>query len=1129
MMVEQGIQVKSEVWIPAIKGNERNVYDRAKVISIDDEKKTCVVCLSCDKRSEHVLSLNEVQLTNPRVTADMTSLNRINEAGILHNLKVRSEKDLPYTNMGSVLVSVNPLHSVPDPDLEEGKPFPLDTPHPYAIAENAFKNMIFCFERQKQHQRYIQQKERAGEDVSDEAEIELVVNQSCVISGESGSGKTEASKRVLHHLVNRSSNEVIEADRERQLDRRLYGIGPILEAFGNASTVCNHNSSRFGKFSKLHFIQRSQSGTKGKTWNLVGASVETYLLEQSRVTSHVQGERNFHVFHQLLSCADDDMRHNFGLPTKKEDGILEFNFMQSTSSSSKRLGGSKNAVGKENKRGIGGRRGSSGGGSKRNLLSSPGKTLGSNKNHVAKRDPVVILKTDTSNFKLLKEALHHIGKKDNDIMTLLGSVAGILHIGNIEFKEDVPDQAKHLDEGRSSKALKMSTKLLGLDESELLELLTTREVKAGFETITAALNLEDAVYTRNALAKWTYRTIFDWIVSEINKCLLAGYKEKEEVCDLPFIGVLDIFGFESFAKNGFEQLLINYTNESLQSTFNYQVFVAEADLYKREGLILKDDPFECPTDDGDCLDLIEGTEQKPGILIEIDTVSRGPRPTDDKLNNRLHIAFKGVRSFPRPHPKDMQTTFNIAHYAGIVQYTVGDFVLKNNDSIPSKMGLIMAKSHNPIIKEAFERKTSKNGNKCKGRPIKCKTVVANFSSQINSLIETLESTKCSFIRCVKPNPEMKWARGTNWFNNEYVNEQLKCLSIPQTAAVLKSGFPTRIPYDSLVSAYKSALPEDALNIWRRSAAIATKSEEKSEGVVSDNSKNGRAFCAALFWAFKVPPEAYRLGLTKVFFSSGMIDLLDRIMSEAASWSSKDGSESPEKIEVGKRFKLYYARMSWRRCYAKVISTNAFIRLLEHSRRSGGAARAIQRMVRTFMLRKTIEKRINKRRTRLQQEAELKRKQKEKEEREAAVAAQREAQQKNRGNLSPAQAYVNSIKKKPSLNVDTENHAGSANLPPPGNSFRKQCRSGKKIISSGWGVNQITTPKGSIAPDFIEQLKTQLGDSMAEEKIALQEEKNKLKKELDEIKVTQDNEIDSLREEIALLKKAMPFTHVLHIY
>lgn len=1109
--------MESDVWIPACKGNEREVYELAKVLSMDDDEKHCLVKASSGPQVR--LSINDLQLTNPRVVPDMTSLYHINDAGILHNLKIRSEKELPYTMMGSVLVSVNPLHYIPDPAVGSNKTLPADVPHPYSIAENAFKNMTFSFERRVQVARQIDIMSRAGQDVSSMNSIELVVNQSVVISGESGSGKTEAGKRVLSHLVSRTA----QSSAESKLDVQLAGVGPILEGFGNASTVCNHNSSRFGKFSKLHFLQSSQERSRGKTWELVGATVETYLLEKSRVVNHSNGERNFHVFYQLINGADDAMRKKFDLPAKIQDA-RKFRYMTPGMLSQSVSNEGASSAGGASDRG-GGRTRRRGGAPPAAAPAKGGMTKTMTVSNERYLEPH-ILEKDSRNFGYLQSALRDIGKSDQEIEDLFAVVAGILHIGNIQFVNDEAtsdDAARVSEDGRL--ALHKAATLLGVNEAALVSLLLEKEVKAGLEVITKCLDVTEAQYARDALAKWTYGIVFDYLVHEVNTVLMSSYKADTPLAELPFIGVLDIFGFESFVKNGFEQLLINYTNESLQSTFNYQVFVAEADLYKQEGLILAGEPFACPDDDGACLDLFEGKPGMAGLLVEIDSESRAPKPTDDKMNRRLHQCFGKEKAFPKPHPRDLDTKFLISHYAGVVEYTVGDFVEKNNDRVPEKMHALMRAASNSVASVAFDKCSGSQGSsKAK------KTVVANFGHQIRGLVGTLESTKCSFIRCVKPNPEMKYAPGTNWFNNQYVNEQLKCLSIPQTAAVLKSGFPTRIEYDSIVSAYQSALPPDALEVWQRS---------NNNG----NKQNSRTFVCALFWAFKVPNEAYRLGLSRVFFSSGMIDLLDRIMKEAAAWAQDEGKQSEEKLEVGRRFKLYYARLRWRRCAAKVIACNKFVAVLKASRARGNAARIAQRSVRSFLFRRKIAKRVEKRieaklaaERKAREEAEQKQRDEAERKRKeaikqgtasrqdaASVFGQQQHQQGQQHTPPKAPGKPTLEKNKPGLVIDPST-SSSSQLPPlqkssddSNASTRQRYRSSKRI-SGGWNLSgALRTPRGSLNPDFLELV------DLAQQGI---------KKENQELRAANErlrSDLEELKADLALLRKATtPFQHVLHI-
>ncbi|CAM9750268.1 unnamed protein product, partial [Ectocarpus sp. 8 AP-2014] len=504
LMRAETIAVGSDIWTDDEEGE---VWTIAEVVH---QENTMLTVRYKSTGEEHKIDLGfgETFPTNPRVVPDMTSLHHIHEAGILHNLRERSKlrNQRPYTFMGTILIAVNPLQRVPSPDMRDymDKSLNPETPHPYAIAELAYHQMRLGAGRK-------------------------MANQSIVVSGESGAGKTETSKIILSFLTRRSVGGVAN------LDQKVVDSSPILESFGNAKTLRNNNSSRFGKFLKLQF-------TKDK-YRLAGAFIETYLLEKSRVLTQGTGERNFHILYQLVagaSALDDDLKLEDVESYKilAQSGCVTLDCMD-----------------------------------------------------------------DTEEFGTVKSAFDTIGMSPESQAQVWRMLASVLHMSNLEF-DKVDHEQGEIASISDREALSTLAGLLAVEEAALEAMLTQRVVVTRGETFTIQLGLEEANLTRDAIVKSLYEALFLWVVAVINTSLGKGPDS------LPFIGVLDIFGFENFdTKNEFEQLLINFTNESLQDTFNKQVFNNELKLYEAEGIDVV--VSNCP-DNAECLKML--SSRPKGII-----------------------------------------------------------------------------------------------------------------------------------------------------------------------------------------------------------------------------------------------------------------------------------------------------------------------------------------------------------------------------------------------------------------------------------------------------------------------------------------------------------------------------------
>ncbi|CAK4076326.1 unnamed protein product [Aphanomyces euteiches] len=817
------IAVGDTIWVP---GNDQ-VWELATVMAIGGLKVTVRNSHNKVAQVDRGLALPQ----NPRVTDDMTALYFIHEPGVLHNLSERSKLDgqRPYTFMANVLIAVNPLRPLKDPRISEIVNNSNCPPHPYAVAEMAYQQMVYNSTR------------------------EMPTNQSVVISGESGAGKTESSKIVLKHLTTRGVfgkkatpaqvDEFAAARHENSnsLDNRLIEQNPILEAFGNAKTLRNHNSSRFGKFMKLQF-------TSDGVFKLAGAFVETYLLEKSRLVYQVDGERNFHIFYQLLAGGSVASLSEFKL-TKPE----HYHYL--------------------------------------------------NQSNCYKAEDT----DDKANYNSVVHGLSCVGMDNDKQQTIFSIVAGLLHMGNIDFDEEdtAEGEAAIVQKANALDALAMASKLLGLDGKALLKVITEREIVTRGELFVVRRNAQNAVYARDAIAKSIYGRLFDWIISQVNVSL------GQDPQPLPYIGVLDIFGFESFQRNDFEQLLINYTNEVLQRTFNNQVFIAEMELYKREGISVG--RIDWP-DNRECVELI--ASKPSGILTLLDNEAANPKPSDAKFLALLHRTHDKNPFFPRPHPKDMQEMFIVRHFAGCVSYTIGAFIDKNNDTIPKDMADLFLSSTFSVVRDLFEEE-AKESKAAPGKKKILKSVAAKFTKQMQELVDTLDATRCNFIRCIKPNALMK----VGLFDPRYVVGQLRCQGIMQTAQVLKVGLPTRVAYSELVGAYKKYMPPDAQRLFAQ--------------------QSDATLITAILWAFQVPDDAFKLGISKLFFKAGKISMLDAMLK--LNWAT-DGPRI-----VG-RMKLWLARRRWRVALAKVLSQLEWKNMLRRIQYRKDAVRRIQQWWRGFSVR-----------------------------------------------------------------------------------------------------------------------------------------------------------------------------------
>uniref|UniRef100_A0A8C0KD74 Unconventional myosin-VI n=1 Tax=Canis lupus dingo TaxID=286419 RepID=A0A8C0KD74_CANLU len=715
---------------------------------------------------------------------DNCSLMYLNEATLLHNIKVRYSKDRIYTYVANILIAVNPYFDIPKIYTSEtiksyqGKSLGTMPPHVFAIADKAFRDMKV-----------------------------LKMSQSIIVSGESGAGKTENTKFVLRYLTESYGTG-------QDIDDRIVEANPLLEAFGNAKTVRNNNSSRFGKFVEIHFNEKS---------SVVGGFVSHYLLEKSRICVQGKEERNYHIFYRLCAGASEDIREKLHLSSPDHFRYLN-------------RGCTRYFANKETDKQI-----------LQNRKTPEYLKAGSLK------DPLL---DDHGDFIRMCTAMKKIGLDDEEKLDLFRVVAGVLHLGNIDFEEAGNTSGGCNLKNKSTQALEYCAELLGLDQDDLRVSLTTRVMltTAGGTkgtVIKVPLKVEQANNARDALAKTVYSHLFDHVVNRVNQCFpfeTSSY----------FIGVLDIAGFEYFEHNSFEQFCINYCNEKLQQFFNERILKEEQELYQKEGLGVNEVHY---VDNQDCIDLIEA--KLVGILDILDEENRLPQPSDQHFTSAVHQKHKEHFRLTIPRKSKLAVHRNIRddegfiirHFAGAVCYETIQFVEKNNDALHMSLESLICESRDKFIRELFESSTNNNKDtKQKAGKLSFISVGNKFKVFVlNILLEKRGRDtgrgRSSFIRCIKPNLKMT----SHHFEGAQILSQLQCSGMVSVLDLMQGGFPSRASFHELYNMYKKYMPDKLARL------------------------DPRLFCKALFKALGLNEIDYKFGLTKVFFRPGKFAEFDQIM------------------------------------------------------------------------------------------------------------------------------------------------------------------------------------------------------------------------------------------------------------
>ncbi|XP_027870919.1 unconventional myosin-Va isoform X8 [Xiphophorus couchianus] len=739
-------------------------------------------------------------LRNPDILVgenDLTALSYLHEPAVLHNLKVRFiDSKLIYTYCGIVLVAINPYETLPIYGTDiinaySGQNMGDMDPHIFAVAEEAYKQMA-----------------------RDER------NQSIIVSGESGAGKTVSAKYAMRYFATVSGSAS-----EANVEEKVLASNPIMEAIGNAKTTRNDNSSRFGKYIEIGFDNR---------YRIIGANMRTYLLEKSRVVFQADEERNYHIFYQLCASANQPEFKNLRLSTANDF-----------------------------------------------LYTRQG------------RSPVIEGVDDAKELRTTRHAFTLLGINESYQIGLFQVLAAILHLGNVEIKDRDSDSSLIAPNNRHLTAF---CELVGVTYQDMSQWLCHRKLKTATETYIKPLPRLQATNARDALSKHIYAKLFNWIVEHVNKALVTNIKQHS------FIGVLDIYGFETFEINSFEQFCINYANEKLQQQFNMHVFKLEQEEYMKEQIPWTLIDFY---DNQPCINLIEA---KMGILDLLDEECKMPKGSDDSWAQKLYNThLKTCSLFEKPRMSNR--AFIIQHFADKVEYQCEGFLEKNKDTVnEEQIHVLKASKKFNLLVELFqdeEKATTPTGQvpgtggrtrlsikPDKGRDTSSKehkkTVGCQFRNSLQMLMETLNATTPHYVRCIKPN-DFKLAFS---FDPKRAVQQLRACGVLETIRISAAGFPSRWTYQEFFSRYRVLM--------------------KQKDVLPDK----KLTCKNVLEKLVQDQDKYQFGKTKIFFRAGQVAYLEKLRADKLRAAC---------IRIQKTIRCWLARKKYLRQRSAAITIQRFTR------------------------------------------------------------------------------------------------------------------------------------------------------------------------------------------------------------
>ncbi|XP_026152300.1 myosin-IIIb isoform X1 [Mastacembelus armatus] len=693
--------------------------------------------VGCKNKTKHErINTRKTLIIESCLDDDLVNLEFLDEETIISHLQKRYEDLQVYTYVGDILIALNPFQnlSIYSPQfskLYHGVKRSDNPPHIFATADAAYQGMVtFC------------------------------KDQCIIISGESGAGKTESAHLIVQHLT------FLGKANNRTLREKILQVNPLVEAFGNACTAINDNSSRFGKYLEMKFTS---------TGAVIGAKISEYLLEKSRVIKQATGEKNFHIFYYIYAgLYHQDKLKPYRLPDRTPPRYID-------------------------------------------------------SQHSKVMQDIVSSKLYKEQFDAIQDCFRNIGFTEEEVNSVYRILSAILNTGNIEFAAITSQHQTDKSEVPNSEALENAASLLSIGPEELQEALTSQCVVTRGETIIRTNTVDKATDVRDAMSKALYGRLFSWIVNRINSLLQPDVSTCAAESGMN-VGILDIFGFENFKKNSFEQLCINIANEQIQFYFNQHIFALEQMEYQSEGV---DASLVVYEDNRPILDMFL---QKPmGLLSLLDEESRFPQATDqtlvDKFEDNLRYKYFWI-------PKRMELCFGIQHYAGKVMYSVNGFLEKNRDTLPADIVVVLRTSENKLLQQLFSSPLTKTGNLATSRArvtaasrslppqlssgrskspkylmkvdtmemmrhpeettnMRRQTVASYFRYSLMDLLSKMVVGQPHFVRCIKPNDDRQALR----FCKERVMVQLRYTGILETVSIRRQGYSHRILFEDFVNRY----------------------------------------------------------------------------------------------------------------------------------------------------------------------------------------------------------------------------------------------------------------------------------------------------------------------------------------
>ncbi|KAL1823383.1 hypothetical protein ACET3Z_010161 [Daucus carota] len=751
------IKKKLRVWCQLQNGH----WESGQIQSISSDTASVLLV----NGSVVTVSAEDLLPANPDVLEgvdDLIELSYLNEPSVLHNLQYRYSHDLIYSMSGPVLIATNPFKKVElygNDYVTAYRQKLLDSPHVYSVADTAYNEMM-----------------RDG------------VNQAIIISGESGSGKTETANFAMQYLG------AIGGVNDR-IELQLIQTSHVLEAFGNAKTSLNDNSSRFGKLITIYF---------NAVGNICGAQIETFLLEKSRVIHLARGERSYHVFYQLCAGAPSALKEKLNLKAASE-----YNYL--------------------------------------------------NQNGCLGADNV----DNAQKFQILLEALNAFSMSKEDQEHVFQVVAAVLWLGNISFQViDSEDHVKVV----ADEALATASSLLGCRSEDLMLVLSINKIQTSKDIAAKSLTLQQAIEKRDALAKFLYASLFNWLVEKINGSIEKGERQAGRS-----ISILDVYGFESFQRNSLEQLFINYASERLHQHFIRHLLKLQQEEYDLDGIDWTKVEYR---DNKDCLDLFE--KRQTGLISLLDEESNLTKTSSLTFAEKINLHCKTNPCFNR----EQGGAFTICHYAGEVQYNTSGFLEKNRDSLHSD-SIELLFSCSSQLPQLFA-----SNNADQASVFHQQSLGTKLKAHLFKLMQQLENSTPHFILCIKPNS----GQIPGIFEKELVLKQLRCCEILQVVKISRSGYPTRITHQEFAERYgilsKFGFSQDPL-----SASVSVLQQ------------------------FGIQHEMYQVGYTKLYFRAGQNDALEEARKQVLQGT----------LEVQRCFRCHQARRYFHELKRGVISLQSFIR------------------------------------------------------------------------------------------------------------------------------------------------------------------------------------------------------------